>query len=126
MSTTNVNEVLNELNEELSSTKLKFPELNKVELRDLIITKLLIQTKELKRSTTLTIKQIMAIADFAGLVIAEDKSFSNEDKESFLETEFTIENDVEVSLDGKNYYKGKTVHCSEYPEEGHLPLEQLT
>ena len=72
---------------------------------------------------TISIKQIMAMADFAGLVIDEDKSFDKEDKESFLETEFTIEENIKISRDGKNYYEGMAVCCTEYPEEGFLPLE---
>ncbi len=75
--------------------------------------------------TTLTIKQIMAIADFAGLVIDEDKSFPLEDKESFLETEFTIEDNVTVAHDEDIDYTGKVVICTEYPEEGCLPLDGL-
>ena len=71
----------------------------------------------------LTIRHIMAIADFAGLVIDENKSFSKEDKDSFMGAEFTIEDDVEISRDGKIFYKGKTVCCTEYPEEGYLPLD---
>ena len=71
-----------------------------------------------------TIKQLMAIADFAGLVIDEDKSFAKEDKGSFLETEFTIEDDITFAIDETIDYAGKAVHCTEYPEEGYLPLEE--
>lgn len=73
--------------------------------------------------TTLTIKQIMAIADFAGLVIDEEKSLQGEDVESFLSNEFTISENEKVDLEDGTYYEGMTAHCTEYPEEGYLQLE---
>lgn len=75
----------------------------------------------------LTIKQLMTMANFAGLVIDEDKSFHKEDRESFIETEFTLQNGVEVQdEETKVIYNGLSVYCSEYPEEGCLPLDDKT
>lgn len=73
--------------------------------------------------TTLTVKQIMAMASFAGLVIDEDKSFKPEEKEDFITTEFTVSESEKVDLEDGTYYEGMTVHCTEYPEEGYLQLE---
>ena len=49
MSAVNVTETTNKLNKEINSTKIKFPELDEIEVRDLIITKLLLRSKRLDR-----------------------------------------------------------------------------
>lgn len=76
-------------------------------------------------SITLTIEQIIAIANFSGLVIDEEKSFSCEEKESFIETELTIDENQKIDYEDSTYYEGMTVHVSEYPEEGYIPLEDV-
>lgn len=46
MSKVNVVENINKLNKEIGSTRLKFPKLDEIEIRDLIITKLLLDVKK--------------------------------------------------------------------------------
>jgi len=76
---------------------------------------------------TLTADQILTIADFAGFVIDEEKSYSAEDKELFLETEYVLSEKLKVeSEDSDKKYDGLTIHLAEYPEEGFLPLELPT
>lgn len=74
-------------------------------------------------TTTLTIKQIMDVASFAGLVIDEGKSFTPEEREDFISTEFTISENAKVDLEDGTYYEGMTAHITEYPEEGFYQLE---
>lgn len=76
-------------------------------------------------SITVSIEQIIIIAGFSGLVIDEEKSFSLEDKESFIETELTIDENQKIDYEDNTYYEGMTVHISEYPEEGYMPLEDV-
>ena len=71
---------------------------------------------------TLSIKQIIDIAEFAGLVINEEKSVHHNDDEA-LETDLTITREGKVKLDDGSVYTGHTVHFTEYPEEGSLPLD---
>lgn len=66
---------------------------------------------------TLTIKQIMDLADFAGLSVTDEGCGID------LDTEFTIsEGKVAADDDKTKYYDGVYVYCTEYPEEGCLPL----
>jgi len=66
----------------------------------------------------LSIKQILIIADFAGLEV------SNPDESIDFNTEFTIEDNAHFESHGQTYI-GKTVHCSEHPEEGYIPLDEF-
>ena len=59
MNTVNVVKATNELNEEIASTKLKFPELDCIDVRELIITKLLIKASKLE-DTLLEVKVMAA------------------------------------------------------------------
>lgn len=74
-------------------------------------------------SINLSIKQIIDLAGFAGLVVDEEKSFAFEEKETMLEQEFVISENQKVDLEDGTYYEGMTVHCAEYPEEGAFQLE---
>jgi len=70
-------------------------------------------------SVTLTMAQIISIADFAGLTISDCPLDEDE-----LEQEFTVSNNLKVDMEDGTYYEGMTVHISEYPEEGFMPLEE--
>jgi len=76
-------------------------------------------------SITLNIKQIINLAEFAGLAINEKMSVHHNDSEALL-TELTIETNAKVKMDDGSIYTGLSTHFSEYPEEGSLPLEELT
>ena len=64
---------------------------------------------------TLTTKQIMAMANFAGLKV-DLQGLDADD-----ETEYTIDTDFDVTFDGEN--KSVTIfYCTEYPEEGSIEI----
>ena len=73
---------------------------------------------------TLTIEQLITACDFAGIVIDIEKTISGKEKKSFMATEFTFNNEQKFNLESGNIYDGKTVHCTEYPEEGFFPLDE--
>ncbi|MBD2798564.1 hypothetical protein ID856_19055 [Xenorhabdus sp. 18] len=64
---------------------------------------------------TLTTQQILYINNFL------DIEFTQPDPSELL-TEITIMDDMELKEDGE-YYKGKGVFFTEYPEEGAMALE---
>lgn len=74
---------------------------------------------------TLSIKQIMVLAEFSGLAIDEEKSVHYNEPEA-LETELTIGRDGKVKMEDGSIYTGHTVHFTEYPEEGSLTLDEIT
>ncbi|XKD94836.1 hypothetical protein ACISK3_09255 [Morganella morganii] len=64
---------------------------------------------------TLTTKQIMAMANFAGLKV--DLHGLDADDE----TEYTIDTDFDVTFNGEN--KRVTIfYCTEYPDEGAVEI----
>lgn len=86
MNKVNVYEALIELNKEISSTKLEFSELNEIEVRDLIITKLLLQTKnpEFDESHEELLKSLESTANFMR-GMAMDMSLSIAQRESLTQ-----------------------------------------
>lgn len=66
----------------------------------------------------LTVQQIMDLAEFAGLTVGRD------DPDVDLDTEFTVVADGMVAADddGLKSYSGPYAYCTDYPEEGCLPL----
>ncbi|MEH6575774.1 MAG: hypothetical protein V7731_01735 [Amphritea sp.] len=80
------------------------------------------QLSDKPAGATLTIKQIIELAEFAGLAINEEMSVHHNDSDQ-LETELTIECGRKVKMEDGTTFNGTSVHFSEYPEEGSLPLE---
>lgn len=74
---------------------------------------------EKKPSITLTIQQIIDLLDFAGVSVQEVDPVID------LETEFTISEGLVKTDDCRTQaYSGLYVFCTEYPEEGCLPLNE--
>lgn len=72
-----------------------------------------------KPSITLTIKDIMDLASYAGLNVTDEACDLD------LETEFTITSGLVAVDDCRTQaYSGLYVFCTEYPEEGCLPLNE--
>ena len=76
----------------------------------------------MKNSITISTKKLMAMCDLAGLVIDHDKSFSKEEAEEFMTSEYVLIDKKKVLDDDGAIYEGKTFHCAEYPEEGAIRL----
>ncbi|TVU83762.1 hypothetical protein FQP85_08280 [Pseudoalteromonas neustonica] len=75
------------------------------------------------KTLTLTTKQILDMCCFAGIHAQSPCDAPGE--EDFLTTEYTISIDQKVQLDDGKTYQGLTIHCTEYPEEGYMPLEEV-
>lgn len=75
------------------------------------------------KELTLSTKQIISICNFAGIHVQTPCDGPGE--EDFLATEHTLTVDKQVQLENGEVYQGLTVHCTEYPEEGYMPLEEV-
>ncbi|MCO7251256.1 hypothetical protein [Pseudoalteromonas sp. Ps84H-4] len=82
------------------------------------------------KELTLSTKQIISICNFAGIrvqnpIFIGTGAFTSTAEADFLATEHTLTVDKQVQLENGEVYQGLTVHCTEYPEEGYMPLEEV-
>ncbi|OCQ53602.1 hypothetical protein Ppb6_01228 [Photorhabdus australis subsp. thailandensis] len=68
-------------------------------------------------SITLTTQQILYACDFAGIEYIMPDNY-------MLETEYTINDNIEIKDDDGVEYKGFGIYLTEYPEEGAEPLDK--
>ncbi|MDC3188965.1 hypothetical protein NQU96_04375 [Pseudoalteromonas elyakovii] len=77
------------------------------------------------KELTLSTKQIITICNFAGIRVQKPIFIGTTAEADFLATEHTLTVDKQVQLENGEVYQGLTVHCTEYPEEGYMPLEEV-
>lgn len=77
----------------------------------------------MSKSITFDTKQLLSMCSMAGIVVDEDKTFSGLELEDFLNTEYTLHENVRVQMDDSQVYEGMAICSTEYPEEGYLTLE---
>ncbi|MBS9442457.1 hypothetical protein [Photorhabdus heterorhabditis] len=68
-------------------------------------------------SITLTTQQILYACDFAGIEYIMPPN-------EILETEYTIDDNIEINDDDDIEYKGLGIYLTGYHEEGAVPLDE--